>query len=304
MDTDLDPFFIVGAPRCGTTAMSRYLGKHPNICFSDPKETHYFLFADQTKSSDDLRREFLNAYFPHLSDEALMIGEGSISSLYSKDALQLILRTFRAPKFIVMLRNPVDLVYSWHAQLYYSFLEDIGDFSAAWQAQEQRARGELIPERCPIPFALQYREIGSLGKYVEKLLEDAPREQIKIIFMEDFHKDADAVYRECLDYLDVPYEPRRDPRKLNANKRHRFRWLGKLLAHDTRSRGSRLLNKFFKMPVVNKFQVKYWLHEFNKIEYKRPPLNPEIRSMLIEEFRDDIAKLAKVTGRNLDHWLQ
>jgi len=26
--------------------------------------------------------------------------------------------------------------------------------------------------------------------------------------------------------------------------------------------------------------------------------------MLIEEFRDDIAKLAKVTGRNLDHWLQ
>ena len=50
--------------------------------------------------------------------------------------------------------------------------------------------------------------------------------------------------------------------------------------------------------------MKYWLHEFNKIEYKRPRLSPEMRRMLIEEFRDDIAVLAGLTDRNLDHWLK
>jgi len=35
-------FFIVGAPKCGTTALSEYLRSHPNVFMSFPKEPHYF----------------------------------------------------------------------------------------------------------------------------------------------------------------------------------------------------------------------------------------------------------------------
>ena len=35
-------FFIVGAPRCGTTSLSKYLKWHPQVRLSDPKETHFF----------------------------------------------------------------------------------------------------------------------------------------------------------------------------------------------------------------------------------------------------------------------
>ena len=35
-------FFIIGAPKCGTTALATYLAEHPNIQLSDPKEPHYF----------------------------------------------------------------------------------------------------------------------------------------------------------------------------------------------------------------------------------------------------------------------
>ena len=35
-------FFIVGAPRCGTTALLTYLRSHPEIFMSIPKEPHYF----------------------------------------------------------------------------------------------------------------------------------------------------------------------------------------------------------------------------------------------------------------------
>lgn len=32
-------FFLVGAPKCGTTAMCDYLDQHPEICFSSIKES-------------------------------------------------------------------------------------------------------------------------------------------------------------------------------------------------------------------------------------------------------------------------
>jgi hypothetical protein len=35
-------FFIVGAPKCGTTAMCHYLSQHPEIFISTPKEPHFF----------------------------------------------------------------------------------------------------------------------------------------------------------------------------------------------------------------------------------------------------------------------
>lgn len=40
-------FFIVGAPKCGTTAMAAYLARHPQVGKCARKETHYF--------ADDLR---------------------------------------------------------------------------------------------------------------------------------------------------------------------------------------------------------------------------------------------------------
>src|SRR5579862_4386701 len=35
-------FFIIGAPKSGTTALSQYLGTHPNVFFSRVKEPHFF----------------------------------------------------------------------------------------------------------------------------------------------------------------------------------------------------------------------------------------------------------------------
>lgn len=35
-------FFIIGAPKCGTTSLAHYLGEHPDIFMSYPKEPFYF----------------------------------------------------------------------------------------------------------------------------------------------------------------------------------------------------------------------------------------------------------------------
>ena len=46
--TGIPGFFIVGAPRCGTTAMSTYLSGHPEVCFSVPKENHFFALHEKS----------------------------------------------------------------------------------------------------------------------------------------------------------------------------------------------------------------------------------------------------------------
>jgi hypothetical protein len=303
MSTNRKPnFFIIGAPKCGTSSLINTLRWHPNVYVPLAFEPQYF--CTDFQSIADYTPERYLKLFDAVTDEQKAVGEKSVIYLYSEVAVDNILEFDPNARLIVMLRNPVDIVYSWHSQLYYSFLEDIEDFSTAWGMQENRQQGEGIPKRCPVPFALQYREIGLLGKYMRKLFAKVPRNQVKVIFMEDFHADADKVYKDTLEFLNVPYMPRRDPRRLNSNKRHRFRWLGSTLAHDSKSLASRLLNSFEKLPLIRKFTVRYWLHEWNKIEYKRKPLSPELRKMLAAEFRDDINDLSELTGRDLSHWLR
>ena len=49
--------FIVGAPRCGTTSLYRYLGQHPDIFMSSEKELNFFasdLYLPQFTESEYL----------------------------------------------------------------------------------------------------------------------------------------------------------------------------------------------------------------------------------------------------------
>ncbi|MFW5721118.1 MAG: sulfotransferase [Bacteroidota bacterium] len=55
-------FFIIGAPRCGTTALARYLGEHPDIHLSYPKEPNYFN-TDFSKKQRKFESKTLKKYF-------------------------------------------------------------------------------------------------------------------------------------------------------------------------------------------------------------------------------------------------
>jgi hypothetical protein len=79
-------FFIIGAPKCGTTALSEYLRQHPNIFFSLPKELCYF-GKDYPSCARPFKsdRQYLK-FFRKASCEHLAIGEGSTRYLASKNS--------------------------------------------------------------------------------------------------------------------------------------------------------------------------------------------------------------------------
>src|SRR5438270_13689284 len=103
--------FIVGAPKCGTTALNDYLAKHPEV-FMATKEQHYFgsdleFQGKQTKAVQ---------YFPSFSGagQCRRRGEASVWYLFSQKAAREIHAYNPRAQVIVMLRNPVDMMYSLH----------------------------------------------------------------------------------------------------------------------------------------------------------------------------------------------
>ena len=296
---------IAGAPRCGTTAMSRYLGRHPQVCLSNPKETHFFLSTSSAADPATSRDRYRRHHFPDLTAAHQVLLDGSISCLYSPDSAKRVLAVFPEARFIIMLRNPVDLVHSYHGRLLFYRQETETDLQRAWDLQADRANGRHIPTFCSNSEILQYREVGSLGRHLEAFLAAVGRERCLLIFYDDFIKDPRASYCAALKFAGLPDDGRTEfPRKARP-RAYRSSWV------------QFMLSGAFLMPLLpvgagsTAFYgrlarwTKPWRKRIRSLsapKVDRASLSPRSRALLYQEFKDDIDRLASLTGRNLDSW--
>lgn len=291
-------FFIIGAPKCGTTALAQYLSEHPMAFVSNPKEPHYFCtdFGYETYKN-------INDYF-RLFDKArpceLALGEASATYLYSREAIPYLLEKTDFQRFIVMLRNPVEMAPSLHSQLCFDGQENIPDFYEAWLAQDDRAQGLKIPKGCKEPKFLQYRSACALGKQVEQLLGYVDREQVLFVFLEDLKRDPKAVWMQVQEFLRIKSDGRSAFPVVNEAKE----WRSKLLSHLVLN-----LNKSYRTTLHLTGMRPFGTGVINQLmragTKKRavPLLSPELNEILINEFSDDVRLLGKLVGRDLEHWL-
>src|SRR6266446_2704827 len=106
-------FFIVGAPRCGTTALYSYLRQHPDVFLPEYKEPHYFNTDMNSGGAIRKEKDYL-AQFSGAQNQP-RIGEASVYYLSSVAAPEQIKSFCPTAKIIIMLRNPVDTVDALHA---------------------------------------------------------------------------------------------------------------------------------------------------------------------------------------------
>ena len=105
-------FFIIGAPKCGTTSLHNYLKSHSQITMSNPKEPHYF--SEDINNGGIRNKEKYADCFSHGKRNAIAIGESSTLYLYSRVAVQNIYNYNKDVKFITMIRNPIEIARSFH----------------------------------------------------------------------------------------------------------------------------------------------------------------------------------------------
>ena len=159
----------MGAPRCGTTSLCRFFAKNPQICFSRPKEPHYFAQVAPCRRRSELQRDYIERYFGHRHAAHRAAGEGSVSYLYAPEAIERIRHFNPEARFIVMVRNPMSMLPSYHLKMRFLLQEDKEDFATAWRLQEARARGETVPGHCLDPRTLMYGEVARYGAHIERL---------------------------------------------------------------------------------------------------------------------------------------
>jgi hypothetical protein len=292
-------FFIVGAGRGGTTSLHEYLRAHPKVFMPAVKEPRFFAddmpgLMNRTSSLSEYLKLFRGARPEHLA-----VGEASPQYIYSSTAIGNIRGFNPDARLIVMLRNPVDMACSAHEECVYWGVEDEPDFEKAWRLQAPRRKGSRIPKACSQVTVLLWADMARLGSQVERLLGVFPREQVNVILFEDFARDTRAVYEEVLAFLGVPSDGRERFPRANERRRNRSIWLGRALLNPPPALAP-LRRAALRTPVVRGL----WslVQRLNTVRIRPRPLRPEFRRELVEEFRDDVNRLAGLIGRDLSHW--
>ena len=294
-------YFIAGAPKCGTTSLFYYLTQHPNVYDPGYKEVNYFCEDFPTlRNKKDLAS--YQQLFSRVSATDLAIGEASVAYLYSATAPRLIHEMNPDARIILMVRDPTDLVYSLHMQLLSTLNEVETDFEKAWALQDERAQGRLIPQKCTEPFFLQYREIGRLGKYLQRMLDVFPADQVKVIFYDDFKTQTLVEYESVLKFLELPPFPDVELQVLNVSHANRSELLAHLIDRVAKSGPGRQLGELKKRLPMGKVDLYESLRNLNRKKSPRKPLSPQFKVSLRQEFAEDVRLLAQLTGRNLDQW--
>ena len=223
-------FFVVGAPRCGTTSFCRYLARNPQICFSRPKEPHYFTQLKADPTADQLAHDYLERCFGHHTAAHRAVGEGSVSYLYLPEAIERIRRFNPDARFVALVRNPLTMLPSYHLRMRFLLQEDEPDFARAWALQADRARGAACAEALPrcAPAAVQPTS-RELGAQVERLFAIAGRERSHVVVFDDLVSDPLGVYRRALEFLGVDYDGQTKFETRYESRMYRYRWLQRLL---------------------------------------------------------------------------
>jgi len=182
------------------------------------------------------RKEFLHPcarFFPtsvFITSAAQSHGcSDSGSTLYSREAPVRIHEAVPEARIIVMLRNPVDMIYALHNEHFTNGIEKYRSFEDALGAEERRAcRADLVPRHVS-PELFLYRKIGTYSPQISRYLDNFPREQIHFIFFEDFVRDIAAEYEQTLRFLEVDSAYQPEFRRINESRHVRNRTLQRLL---------------------------------------------------------------------------
>ena len=204
----LPDFLLLGAPKCGTSALHAALARHPGLFLSEPKEPKYFLTADRppptsgggpgdvaTWAEHVWRRQDYEALFAGAPVGALC-GESTVFYLYDPLAQRRIREAVPDARLIAVLRDPVERAHSNWAHLRGAGLEPEADFLRALDRE---------PERITAGWAhfWHYTAQGRYGGQLEHLYGLFPREQVLVLRYREVRDAPAATLDRICRFLDV-----------------------------------------------------------------------------------------------------
>jgi GrpB-like predicted nucleotidyltransferase (UPF0157 family) len=278
-------FFVVGAPRCGTTSMVAYLKQHPEVWVSVDKEPHFF-GSDLTVQPGTVREEDLYLSLFAGAGERPRLGEASVWYLSSRRAPFEIRDWAPGAKILVLLREPAQMAHSLYSLYRRTGNEDLPTFEEALAAEAERRDGARLPAGTYFPEGLQYTEAARYAEKVERYFQVFGRDNVCCLLFDDFVRDTAAVYRQTLEFLGVDpgFQAELDPGRANQQIR--------MLA----------INQLRQLPPELRRRIRFQEMKLHDGHELRAPLAAETAARLRERLAGDVARLGSLLGRDLTAW--
>ncbi len=198
-------FFIVGHPKCGTTALYEMLRRQPAIYMPTLKEPQFFATEMHVGARPEQLPDTLEQYVA-LFDGARagqVLGEASPSYLRSHTAAGLIAELQPEARIIAILREPASFLRSVHLQFVQAAIEDEHDLRTALTLEVDRREGRNLPRHGYWPLALQYSDHVRYVEQLRRYHTAFSREQVLVLIYDDFRADNEGTVDRVLRFLGV-----------------------------------------------------------------------------------------------------
>jgi Sulfotransferase family len=301
-------FFIVGHPKCGTTALYEMLRVHPRIFMPELKEPWY-LASDmkprfpppRSASPPETLADYLSLFAAAGEDQR--VGEASSAYLLSRTAAAQIAELRPDARIIAILREPASFLRSLHLQLLGTHVEGVGDLRRAIELEPLRRQGKKLPRRSHRPQLLLYSDHVRYVEQLRRYRERFSAEQLLILIYDDFRSDNAAVVRSVFRHLDVEHDVPVVPREANPTRtRMRSQRLDEALNMVSvgRGPGTRAVKSALKALSTERLRDGAMrMTRRRLIHGKPPPPDERLMSELRRRFAGEVVALSEYLDRDL-----
>lgn len=287
-------FLIVGAAKCGTTSLYRYLSEHPQVFMPQWKELSLFI-DDPFGPLHRVRTAYRYYKLFSKADRFKARGEASTAYLYNAAAPKRIAHALGPIRIIIVLRDPVQMAYSLYHHEFRKEGETLGSVERALAAEPDRFGNPAFARRCFGWHAnYYYFHRGLYAAQVKRYLEAFGEKRTRIVLFEDLKESPLRTVWEIYRFLNVSDDFA--PTLKVYNK------AGELLNIPRFWLDAGL---FFKTAayLINGNLIRKTPHLMKNLIRSRPaPMRPETAKQLRMRYRPDIEALEGLIERDLSHW--
>ena len=266
--------FHIGTPKAGSTYLYDLLRSHPQVSLSSHQKLNFY--SKRFERGADW-------YLSSFVGEGVRVDASPKIFMQGKVAAQRIQAWVEEPRFLLILRNPIDYVHShYQMQLRGGYFKRSPNYAR-------------VPNRL-VEFVELYPDYLERGLYHRTLstewLSRFELSRFKIVLFEDLVSRTESTLKEICEFYgidDVPLQTVSSSK--NTMLRYPFIYtLQKRVARHPRLRSA-----------VKRSALANYVHR-TLLAAKAPELSSAERRCLREQFSGDVAALAALLGRSLAEW--
>jgi len=280
-------FFIVGAPKAGTTSLYEYLKNIPGIYMSRVKEPNYFsikAMPDKKPFRPIRNKEKYLDLFKNATNEVIL-GEASTLYLSDPEASTLIRKACPTARILISLRDPIERLFS-----HYIMNVSRNWIKSSFKNQihkEMNNKADFTKPHIRLSASLY-------SKDVQRYLDTFGKEHVKILIFEEFIKNPKVILEDILKFLGV------------KNIINNFEDVKVHNPYFKIESSGEISKQILQSNIISKISVKI-LPSFGRRFFrkkiltrkntKKPVMKEADRQYLIDFYKSDVKKLEVLLGR-------